>query len=216
MPKLRAHNLSISLDGYLAGPNQGPEHPLGIGAMPLHEWIFETDFGRDMMGEPVTGAGGLDQRYAAAGEVNIGATIMGRNMFGPIRGEWPDYSWTGWWGPNPPYHHEVFVLTHYPRPSLDMEGGTVFHFVEDTPETVLKSAFEAAGGKDVRLGGGAATVRQFLRAGLVDELHLAQVPILLGAGERLYENLGALPGLECTRMESSDRVTHLTFTRVTA
>ncbi|WP_067827048.1 dihydrofolate reductase family protein [Nocardia inohanensis] len=214
MPKLRVHNLSISLDGYVAGPNQSEEHPLGVGAEALHEWIFATDFGRAMMGEEPTGVGGLDEEYASRWGVGIGATIMGRNMFGPIRGEWPDYSWTGWWGPNPPYHHDTFVLTHHPRPSLEMEGGTVFHFVNDTPEAVLKRAYEAADGKDVTLGGGASTVRQFLRAGLVDSLHLAQAPILLGAGERLFDDVGTLPGYECTKLESSPAVTHLTFERV--
>ncbi|WP_067544676.1 dihydrofolate reductase family protein [Nocardia crassostreae] len=213
MPKLRVHNLSISLDGYVAGPSQGPEHPLGIGGEDLHTWLFDTDYGRYMQGEPTTGIQTLDEEYAVAGDVNIGATIMGRNMFGPIRGEWPDNSWTGWWGPNPPYHHDVFVLSHYPRPSVEMEGGTVFHFVDDTPDTVLKSAFEAAGGQDVRLGGGAATVREFLRAGLVDSLHLAVVPILLGSGARLYDDLGALPGYECSRVAASTAVTHVTFTR---
>ncbi|WP_067692629.1 dihydrofolate reductase family protein [Nocardia jejuensis] len=213
MPKLRVHNLSISQDGYVAGPDQSLDNPLGIGGEALHTWIFDTDYGRDMMGEQATGTGGLDEDHAIAGDVNIGATIMGRNMFGPVRGEWPDHSWTGWWGPNPPYHHDTFVLTHHPRPTVSMEGGTVFHFVDDAPESVLKRAFESAGGQDVRLGGGSSTVRQFLKAGLVDELHLAVVPILLGAGERLYDDLGTLPGYECTRVESSDRVTHVTFSR---
>ncbi|MFB8009276.1 dihydrofolate reductase family protein [Nocardia sp. NPDC056000] len=213
MPKLRVHNLSISLDGYVAGPDQSPDNPLGVGGEDLHTWIFDTDYGRGMSGAAVTGEDGVDQRYAVEGDVNIGATIMGRNMFGPIRGEWPDHSWTGWWGPNPPYHHDTFVLTHHPRPSVEMAGGTVFHFVNDTPEAVLKRAFDAAGGQDVRLGGGSATVRQFLRAGLVDELHLAQVPLLLGAGERLWDGLGTLPGYSCTRKESSENVTHLTFTK---
>ncbi|MRH91050.1 dihydrofolate reductase [Nocardia sp. SYP-A9097] len=213
MPKLRVHNLSISLDGYVAGPNQGQDNPLGEGGMDLHTWVFDTDYGRRMTGAAATGKGGLDEDYAIAGDVNIGATIMGRNMFGPIRGEWPDHSWTGWWGPNPPYHHDTFVLTHYPRPSLEMEGGTVFHFVNDTPEAVLKRAFESADGKDVRLGGGASAVRQFLRTGLVDELHLAQVSILLGAGEAIYDDPATMAGYECSRLESSAKVTHLTFTR---
>ncbi|WP_280271576.1 dihydrofolate reductase family protein [Nocardia wallacei] len=213
MPQLRAHNLSISLDGYLAGPDQGSENPLGIDGERLHEWIFATRFGREMTGEP-GGETGVDNDFGLAGEVNIGATIMGRNMFGPVRGEWPDHSWTGWWGPNPPYHHDVFVLTHHSRPSFEMAGGTTFHFVNDTPRAVLDRAFEAAGGKDVRLGGGAATVRQFLRAGLVDMLHLAVVPILLGGGERIFDDLGTLPGYECSELVSSERVTHVRFTKV--
>ncbi|WP_067711160.1 dihydrofolate reductase family protein [Nocardia yamanashiensis] len=214
MPKLRVQNLSISLDGYVAGPDQSQDNPLGVGGEALHHWVFATDHGRAMMGEEKTGAGGLDNEYATRFGVGIGATIMGRNMFGPVRGEWPDYSWNGWWGPNPPYHNDTFVLTHYPRPSVEMEGGTVFHFVNDTPEAVLKRAFEAADGKDVALGGGASVIRQFLRAGLVDSLHLAQVPILLGAGERIFEDLGTLPGYECTKLESSAAVTHITFERI--
>ncbi|WP_280259167.1 dihydrofolate reductase family protein [Nocardia wallacei] len=215
MPQLRAHNLSISLDGYLAGPGQGSEHPLGVDGERLHEWIFATRFGHGMMGEP-GGETGIDNDAALAGEANIGATIMGRNMFGPVRGEWPDHSWTGWWGPNPPFHHDVFVLTHHSRPSVEMAGGTTFHFVDDTPRAVLNRAFEAAGGKDVRLGGGAATVRQFLREGLVDMLHLAVVPILLGGGERIFDDLGTLPGYECSEPVSSERVTHVRFTKVDA
>ncbi|MBF6173699.1 dihydrofolate reductase family protein [Nocardia blacklockiae] len=212
MPALRAHNLSISLDGYLAGPDQGRDNPLGIGGEQLHEWIFETRFGREMTGEP-GGSTGVDNDFGYAGEQNIGATIMGRNMFGPVRGEWPDHTWTGWWGPNPPYHHDVFVLTHHPRPSLKMEGGTTFHFVDDSPRAVLDRAFEAAAGKDVRLGGGAATVRQYLQEQLVDDLHLAVVPILLGGGERIFDGLGTLPGYECTQLVSSERVTHVRFTK---
>lgn len=213
MPKLRVHNLSISLDGYVAGPDQGPDHPLGVGGMDLHTWVFATDYGRDVKGAKTTTERGLDDVYAEAGDRNIGATIMGRNMFGPIRGEWPDHSWNGWWGPNPSYRHDVFVLTHYPRPTVEMEGGTIFHFIDGAPKTVLDRAFEAAGGKDVRLAGGAATVQQFIQAGLVDEIHLAVVPILLGSGERLYDGLGTLPGFECARMESSEAVNHVTLTR---
>ncbi|WP_063000344.1 dihydrofolate reductase family protein [Nocardia mikamii] len=215
MPRLRVHNFSISLDGYVAGPGQGPDHPLGVGGERLHEWVFATRFGRRMIGQE-GGSTGIDDEHLAAGEANIGATIMGRNMFGPVRGEWPDHSWTGWWGPNPPYHHPVFVLTHHPRPSLEMDGGTTFHFVDDTSENVLEQAFSAAGGKDVRLGGGAATVRRFLRAGLVDDLHLALVPTLLGTGEHLYDDLGALPGYTVAPARPGDKVTHIHLTKVAA
>ncbi|MGV9546142.1 dihydrofolate reductase family protein [Nocardia beijingensis] len=209
MPKLRVHNLAISLDGYVAGPNQGPDHPLGEGGTRLHEWVFATPFANpEAMNQP-----GVDDEFLAAGDRGIGATIMGRNMFGPVRGAWPDHEWTGWWGDNPPYHHDVFVLTHHQRPSVEMDGGTTFHFVDETPEAVLRRAFEAANGRDVRLGGGCATVRQFLRSGLVDELHLAVVPILLGAGERLYDELGTLPGYQVASVTHSPAVTHVTFTR---
>lgn len=212
MPRLRVHNLSISLDGYIAGPDQGRDHPLGVGGERLHDWVFVTRTGRRMIGQD-GGSTGIDDEQLAAGEANVGATIMGRNMFGPVRGEWPDDSWTGWWGPNPPYHHPVFVLTHHPRPALEMDGGTTFHFVDDTPEKVLARAFSAAGGKDVRLGGGAATVRRFLRAGLVDDLHLALVPTLLGAGERLYDDLGSLPGYTASPARQGDNVTHFHLTK---
>ncbi|OBA67065.1 deaminase [Nocardia sp. 852002-20019_SCH5090214] len=212
MPRLRVHNLSISLDGYVAGPDQGPDHPLGVGGERLHEWVFVTRTGRRMIGQD-GGSTGIDDEQLAAGEANVGATIMGRNMFGPVRGEWPDDSWTGWWGANPPYHHPVFVLTHHPRPALEMDGGTTFHFVDDTPDNVLARAFSAAGGKDVRLGGGAATVRRFLRAGLVDDLHLALVPTLLGAGERLYDGLGSLPCYTASPARQGDNVTHFHLTK---
>lgn len=211
MPKLRTHILAISLDGYLAGPNQSADNPLGEGGMRLHDWVFETAFGRNMSGEE-GGTTGVDDDLLRARDVGIGATIMGRNMFGPIRGPWGDEEWKGWWGDNPPYHHDTFVVTHHPRPSLPMEGGTTFHFTDESPEEVLRRAFKAADGDDVRLAGGASTVRQFLRAGLVDELHLAVVPILLGAGERIYDDIGALPGYECT-VTPSPAVTHVQFTR---
>lgn len=213
MPRLRVHNLSISLDGYAAGADQGPDAPLGIDGESLHEWVFKCAFWARMIGES-GGTTGIDDRHLVKGDEGIGATIMGRNMFGPIRGEWPDHSWTGWWGPNPPYHHDVFVMTHYPRPSLAMEGGTTFHFVNEAPDAVLKRAFEAAGGKDVRLGGGTSVVRQFLLAGLVDELHLAVAPVLLGAGERLYDELGTLPGYELARVEAGEGATHVHFAKI--
>ncbi|WP_040809347.1 dihydrofolate reductase family protein [Nocardia concava] len=212
MPKLRVHNFCVSLDGFAAGPDQGPDAPLGVGGERLHDWVFRTRYGMEMSGDG-GGEVGADNDLLAAGDAGIGATIMGRNMFGPVRGEWPDESWTGWWGDNPPYHHDTFVMTHYARPSLTMEGDTTFHFVNDTPDAVLKRAFDAAQGLDVRLGGGAGTIRQFLAAGLVDELHLAIVPILLGSGERLFENLGTLPGYRVSDMLSTKAVTHVWLTR---
>ncbi|WP_069163866.1 dihydrofolate reductase family protein [Nocardia altamirensis] len=212
MSKLLVRNLSISLDGYVAGPNQGPDNPLGEGGESLHEWCFATKTWHGYVGTD-GGATGVDDDFMAAGNVGFGATIMGRNMFGPIRGPWQDEEWQGWWGDNPPYHHDTFVLTHHARPSLPMKGGTTFHFVNDTPEAVLQQAFKAADGKDVRLGGGAAAVRQFLLAGLVDEMHLAVVPLLLGGGARLYDDLGTLPGYAVSSVVRSPSVTHLRFTR---
>ncbi len=214
MPNLRVHNLSVSLDGFAAGPNQDRDNPLGVGGERLHEWVFATPTGRAMMGEEpgddmtVT----VDDEMLTAGDAGIGATIMGRNMFGPVRGEWPDESWTGWWGENPPYHHPVFVLTHHPRESFEMDGGTVFHFVTDGIESALERAFAAAGGLDVRLGGGAATIQQYLRAGLVDEMHVAIVPILLGSGERLLDNVGDT-GLESVSVVASPAVAHVRMAR---
>lgn len=191
MTKVRVHNLAMSLDGYVAGPDQGLDDPLGIGGMRLHDWVFATPTGAAMIGES-GGTTGLDDEFLQRGTEGIGATIMGRNMFGPVRGDWPDDSWRGWWGDEPPYHHDVYVLTHHARPPLAMAGGTTFHFVTSGIHSALEQATEAAAGKDIRLGGGAATVRQFLGARLVDELHLAIAPVLLGSGERLFEGLPAL------------------------
>jgi dihydrofolate reductase len=206
MPKLRVHNLTISLDGFAAGPNQRLDAPFGDGLEGgdvLHDWMFAA------MKDRADGKTGIDVDYVERSEQDIGATIMGRNMFGPVRGPWPDESWTGWWGDNPPFHHEVFVHTHYLRPSLPMEGGTTFHFTDEPIETVLQRAFEAAAGKDVRVGGGPATVQQYLRAGLIDELHLATVPILVGRGERLLDNLGdGIDGYQVAELVSSPAATH--------
>ncbi len=213
MAKLRVHNISISIDGYAAGPNQGVDNPLGVGGPGLHEWIFKTRMGRRMLGEE-GGDEGLDDQFLVRGDAGIGATIMGRNMFGPIRGEWSDESWKGWWGPNPPYHHPVFVLTHHPRESIPMEGGTTFNFISDGIESALAQAFAAAGGLDVRLGGGAATIQQYLKARLIDEMHVAIAPIFLGAGERLFDHLDGGPfGYECVELVSSPSVTHARFVR---
>jgi dihydrofolate reductase len=188
MTTVRAHNISVSLDGFMAGPDQDREHPLGVGGEQLHEWIFATRFGRQMLGGE-GGTSGVDNDLLLAGDVGIGATIMGRNMFGPIRGAWGDGSWTGWWGDEPPYHHPVFVLTHHPRASVAMKGGTVFHFVTDGIEAALERATEAAGGADIRIGGGASAIQAYLRAGLLDDLHLAVVPVLLGRGERVLDGV---------------------------
>jgi dihydrofolate reductase len=213
MPKLRVHNLAISLDGYVAGPNLSIDNPLGVGGLGLHEWAFATRTFRQMQGMD-GGEEGLDDQFVAQGDVGIGATIMGRNMFGPIRGPWGGDQWTGWWGDNPPYHHPVFVLTHHVRPSITMQGGTTFHFVDDGIEAALKRAFDAAGGDDVRIGGGAATVQQYLGAGLIDELHLVVVPILLGGGERLFDRLDGGPeGYACTEFVSSPSVAHVRLAR---
>ena len=213
MPKLRVHNFAISLDGYAAGPNQTLDNPLGVGGPRLHEWVFETRSGRQMQGRS-GGTEGLDDEFITRGDAGIGATIMGRNMFGPIRGPWADDAWTGWWGDNPPYHHPVFVLTHHPRPSITMQGGTTFHFVDDRIEVALAKAFDAAKGNDVRLGGGVSTIQQYLRAGLVDELHVAIVPILLGSGERLFDNIDGGPaGYECVEFVSSALVAHVRLAR---
>ena len=210
MSKVRVHNLSMSLDGYVAGPNQSLNDPLGIGGTGLHEWVFATRSGRQMMGGLDGGDEGLDDEFIAKGTAGIGATIMGRNMFGPVRGSWGDDPWTCWWGESPPFHHPVFVLTHHERPSISMDGGTTFHFVSDGIKAALERAVDAADGNDIRVGGGAATVQQYLRAGLIDDLHLAIVPILLGNGERLFDHLDGGPdGYKCVELVSSPAVTHV-------
>src|SRR5215468_7862175 len=191
MSKLRVSSFSISIDGYGAGPNQDLDNPLGVGGMALHEWFRPTKTFQKIHGSDA-GTVGVDDDFAARGFANIGAWILGRNMFGPIRGPWPDDSWKGWWGSNPPYHTPVFVLTHNARPSITMEGGTTFHFVTDGIHAALKRAIEAAGDKDVRLGGGVATIRQYLSAGLIDEIHLAISPALLGSGEHLLLGIDAV------------------------
>jgi dihydrofolate reductase len=216
MPKLRVHDFSISLDGYAAGPHQSIDHPLGVGGEQLHDWVVSTRSWREAHGM-TGGEPGVDDEFAARGVEGIGATIMGRNMFGPVRGPWTDQEWRGWWGDNPPFHHPVVVLTHHPRPSFTTEGGTTFHFVNDGIEAALTLAFDAADGADVGLGGGAATIQQYLRAGLVDEMHVAIVPILLGAGARLFDNLDGGPhGYECAEFVSSPSVTHARLVRTMA
>lgn len=213
MPRLRVHNLSMSFDGYMAGPGQGADEPLGRGGEALHEWIFETPSGKRMMGQG-GGTPGIDEDFMARSLEGIGATIMGRNMFGPVRGGWPDQSWQGWWGDNPPFHHPVFVLTHHPRASFSMNGGTTFHFVTGGIHEALDRAAEAAGGLDIRLGGGALAVQQYLREGLVDDLHVAMVPIFLGAGERLFDRLDDGPeGYRCEQWVASPNVLHARFVK---
>ena len=213
MSRLRVHAFSISLDGYGAGPGQGLENPLGRGGEALHEWAYPTRTFQRMFGKD-KGTTGIDEDFVARGFEDIGAWILGRNMFGPVRGPWPDESWKGWWGKNPPYHVPVFVLTHHARRPVGMEGGTVFHFVTDGIEAALKRAKEAAGGRDVRVGGGAATLRQYLTARLVDEMHVAVAPVLLGRGEPLLAGLD-LPALgyavaECVPAE---KATHYVLKR---
>lgn len=213
MTRVRVHNFSVSLDGFAAGPDQSEQDPLGVGGPRLHEWVWDTRFGQAMIGQ-TGGAAGIDDDWLRLGDTNVGATVMGRNMFGPVRGDWPDESWVGWWGDEPPYHHPVFVLTHYPRRPLVMAGGTTFHFVTDGLDSALRQATEAAAGRDVRIGGGVSTVREALRRRLVDELHVPVVPVLLGAGERLWDGLGPGPqGYVCTQIEASAAVAHMRFER---
>ena len=187
-PKLRVHCFSISLDGFGAGPDQTAANPLGVGGEELHDWFVATRSFQKLFGKE-GGTTGADDDFAARGLANLGAWILGRNMFGPVRGPWPDDKWKGWWGDTPPYRCPVFVLTHHARPPLTMDGGTVFHFVTGGIKAALKRAKDAAGGKDVRVGGGAATIRQYLRAGLIDDMHVAISPILLGTGEHLMAGI---------------------------
>jgi dihydrofolate reductase len=213
-PKLRVHNFTLSLDGYGAGTDQSIDEPLGVRGRELHEWAFATRHFQEMLGTDGGGDEGVDNRFAAAGDERIGATVMGRNMFGPIRGDWPDDSWRGWWGDDPPYHSAVFVLTHHPREPVEMEGGTTFYFVTDGIHAALDRAFDAAGGLDVRLGGGVGTIQQYLRAGLIDELHLVIAPVLLGRGERFFDHLDGGPaGYECVELVSTPAVVHVRLAR---
>jgi dihydrofolate reductase len=215
MPKLRVHAFSVSLDGYSAGPNQDLDNPIGVGGLPVFGWQFATRTHQRMHGGD-GGSTGLDDDMVAAGFKGIGAWILGRNMFGPIRGPWLDDSWQGWWGDNPVYHVPVFVLTNHPRASLEMAGGTTFHFVTDGIHAALERAFDAAKGQDVRLGGGVATMRQYLRAGLVDDMHYVISPALIGSGERLFDGLD-LPsrGYRLVEHIPSPTATHVRLTRGT-
>jgi dihydrofolate reductase len=213
MSKLRVHGFSISLDGYGAGPDQGLATPLGVSGEELHNWLVATRTFQHLVGKE-GGTTGADDDFAARGFANIGAWIMGRNMFGPIRGPWPDETWKGWWGDNPPYHSAVFVLTHHARAPITMQGGTTFHFVTDGIHDALKRARDAAGGQDIRLGGGVATIRQYLQAGLIDEMHLAVSPLLLGAGENLLAGIDTPKlGYACTEHVPTPTATHVVLTR---
>ncbi len=213
MSKLRVHCFSISLDGYGAGLGQDLANPLGRGGEGLHQWIFPTRSFQETHGEG-GGVTGVDNDFAERGFENIGAWIMGRNMFGPVRGNWPDDRWKGWWGDNPPYHCDVFVLTHHPRSSIAMKGDTTFHFVTDGIHGALRRATDAAKGRDIRLGGGVGTIRQYLQAGLIDEMHAAISPVMLGAGEHLFGGIDVLAlGYVRTEHVNTANATHFVLSK---
>ena len=213
MPLVRVHNFSVSLDGFGTGDGQSLESPFGHAGTRLHEWFFPTRAFREMQGQQ-GGSTGIDDAFASTWSPGVGAEIMGRNKFGYQRGPWTDESWKGWWGQNPPFHTPVFVLTHHPRPTIELEGGTTFHFIDASPVEALAVARQAAGGLDVRIGGGPSTIRQFLAADLVDHLHVAVVPIVLGRGERLWDGLDELQQrFNVEAVSSPSGVTHLTLTR---
>jgi len=213
MSKLVVRSFSVSLDGYGAGPQQSLENPLGVGGPDMFDWFFHTRTWKQMQGQP-GGDTGVDDELAAEGMAGNGAWIMGRNMFGPVRGAWPDESWQGWWGEEPPYHVPVFVLTHHKRAPLRMKGGTEFFFVTGGIEEALARAREAAGSQNIRVGGGASTIRQYLQAGLIDELHLVIAPVLLGAGEHLLRDLDLRRlGYECAKHVPSTRAAAHVFLR---
>jgi dihydrofolate reductase len=213
MSRVRVHNFSVSLDGYGTGEGQSLEAPFGHASGRLMNWFFGTPTFRAMHGEPGGGAG-VDEAFASNWGPGIGAEIMGRNKFGPQRGPWEDEEWKGWWGDDPVFHTPVFVLTHHPRPSIEMKGGTTFHFIDASPAEALAAAREAAGGLDVRIGGGPATIRQFLAADLIDHMHIVLVPIVLGRGERLWDGSEGLEErFDVEAVSSPSGVTHLTFTR---
>jgi len=214
MSKLRVDSFSISVDGFGAGAKQDVDHPLGEQGMKLHQWLFATATFHSMQEHKAGGHEGVDDKFAARGMTNAGAWIIGRNMFGPVRGPWPDESWRGWWGEAPPFRGPVFVLTHHPRRPLEMEGGTTFHFVTDGAHAALEQARKAAGTKDIRIGGGVSTIRQYLKDKLIDELHLAIAPMLLGQGEALFEGLDwrAL-GYRCVDVVAGEKATHVSIAR---
>jgi dihydrofolate reductase len=213
MSKLRVHNFTISLDGYGAGPTQDRENPLGVGGESLHDWFVPTRAFRQMDGKD-GGETGIDSDIAARMLVNIGAWIMGRNMFTTQRGEWSDLNWKGWWGNNPPYRADVFVLTHHARQPIEMAGGTTFHFVTDGIHAALQRATASARGKDIVLSGGVHTIRQYLQARLIDELHFAIAPILLGSGEHLFTGLDTLAlGYTCSEHVNTPKATHVVLTK---
>lgn len=213
MTRVRVAGFSLSLDGFGAGPEQSLQDPLGKRGPELHNWLYGTRMFQTMIGKE-GGSDGVDQDFARRSMEGFGAFILGRNMFGPVRGDWPDDEWNGWWGDNPPYHAPTFVLTHYPRDPIFMEGGTTFHFVTDGIHAALERAREAAGAKDVKIGGGVSTVRQYLQAGLIDDLHFAISPVLLGKGEAMFEGLD-LPalGYRVTESTPTDFATHIVVER---
>jgi dihydrofolate reductase len=215
MPIVRVNSFAVSLDGYAAGRNQSIENPLGLRGPELFEWFFTTRTWKQMHGDE-GGSTGVDNEWAQRGMENVGAWILGRNMFGPVRGPWPDDSWKGWWGEDPPYHVPTFVLTHHPRDPVEMKGGTTFHFVTDGIDAALQSAKQAANGKDVRIGGGVATIRQYLRASLIDQLHLVFRPILMGSGENLFAGLDlAELGYHCTEHVATELAMHVVLKKRT-
>ena len=213
MSIVRVSSFAVSIDGYGAGPDQDLQNPIGVGGLALMDWFFPTRTWQQMQGNE-GGETGVDDGIAARGMAGLGAWILGRNMFGPVRGPWTDDSWRGWWGEEPPYHTPVFVLTHHPRPPLRMRGGTEFLFITDGIATALQRARAAAGGRDIRIGGGVSTIRQYLRAGLIDELHLAVRPVLLGTGEALLADID-LPALryECAEHVAGERAMHVFLRR---
>jgi len=213
MSLLRVSSFSLSVDGYGAGPNQNLDNPLGVGGEDLHNWLVNTRTFQKTHGRS-GGVGGPDDDFAARGFDNIGAWIMGRNMFGPIRGDWPDANWKGWWGDNPPYHCDVFVLTHHAREPLTMDGGTTFYFVTGGIHEALKLARASANGRDIRLGGGASTIRQYLKAGLVNQMHISISPVILGSGEHLLGGLDTRAlGYECTEFVGTPNAIHVVIAK---
>src|ERR1700742_4465858 len=213
MTRFRVNAFGISADGFGAGAEQSLDNPMGVGGLAMHGWAFETKTFRAMHGGG-GGSTGVDEEFAARGFENVGAWILGRNMFGPVRGSWGDESWKGWWGDEPPYHVPVFVLTHHERQPLRMKGGTTFYFVTEGIEEAAKRAADAAGDKDVRIGGGVSTVQQYLKAGVIDEMHLVVSPVLIGAGEKFFGNLDLVKmGFQVTRQEMSERVMHVVMER---
>ncbi|NLG71533.1 MAG: dihydrofolate reductase [Chloroflexi bacterium] len=213
MSKLRVNNFAISIDGYGAGPNQSLDEPLGVGGEALHDWMVSTRTFRQTYGDE-GGTTGVDDEFTARGFENLGAWILGRNMFGPVRGPWPDDTWRGWWGDSPPYHTPVFVLTHHPREPVEMDGGTTFYFVTGGIHEALARAREAANGKDIRVGGGVTVIRQYLQAGLIDEMHIAISPVLLGSGEHLFANIDTVAlGYQCIAHAATDGAMHIVLTK---
>lgn len=213
MSRVRVNSFAISIDGFGAGPEQSLENPLGLGGSQLHDWFYPTRTFQTMMGQG-DGTIGPDEDFAARGMSGVGAWILGRNMFAPFRGRWPDDSWKGWWGDNPPYHVPTFILTHHARDPVEMAGGTTFHFVTGGIHEALANAMEAAGNKDVRIGGGTATIRQYLQAGLIDEMHLVVSPVLLGSGEHLLKDIDLVElGYRVTEHVTTEKATHVVMNK---